>query len=268
MMSSALVFVIPVRHHQSVSDWGMAKHHLGLTLASIAAQTGGRWECRVVANAGADLPPLPANCSLRSVDFPLPVLPDRKQARFAYYEAIRKDKGLRIHAGMRDVSPDQHVMVVDFDDAVSNRLADFVTRNRAANGWVIQKGYIWSGGKWCLRTNQFNRVCGTSVIVRRDLLGPLEMADGTPDLEPIKRYLGSHIYLKQDLAAAGTPLSVLPFAGAAYRVGNPQSTSGSGDLLRALPLRYLAKHPKALLCELSGLQPLKAETRGEFLLAV
>lgn len=263
-MTAPLVFVIPIRHPQSVPDWGLVRDHLTRTLASVCAQAGGEWECRVVANEGAELPPLPARCTLCTVDMPLPVLPDRRTARAAYYHAFRRDKGLRVHAGLRGVDPDSHVMIVDFDDFISNRLAALVTANRAAPGWFVASGYIWSGGAWCLRTNQFNGICGTSLIVRRALLGRLEEEDGSPDLTAIRRRLGSHIFLRGDLAAAGTPLAPLPFPGAVYRVGNPQSSSGTGALFQALPLRRLARQPRDLLAHLVGFRRVGPDLRAEF----
>lgn len=267
-MTAPLVFIIPVRHQDSVSDWSLLKRYMAETLASVSAQTVPHWECVVVANEHADLPDLPAKCRVRYVDLPLPELPDRGVSLEAYHDAIRADKGLRVYAGIRDVAPDSHVMVVDFDDFVSRNLAELVIRNRAVPGWNVEKGYIWSRGKWCYLQPSFYRLCGTSHIIRRDLFGAFEQA-GRPNLSVIKRRLGSHIFIHHDLAEQGHPLSPLPFPGAVYRVGNPQSTSGTGTLFSVMtpPHRFLS-HPLSCAGRLSRYRRVTAALRNEFSLPV
>lgn len=264
-MTARLVFVIPVRHPDSVADWGIVRRDLARTIASVARQTGTGWECRVVANRGADLPALPPGFSLREVDLPRPDLPDRITAQEAFFDGVRHDKGLRLLAGMRDVAPDSYVMPVDFDDFISRRLAAFVTENQGAPGWFVREGHVYDGGRWTFLSRRFHERCGTCLIVRRDLLGRLETADGAPELETVKRNLGSHIFLKPDLAAAGTPLAPLPFPGALYRIGNPQSTSGTSGLFRTMtPWSQIRHHPRTMLPTLLRYRPVGAALRQEF----
>lgn len=241
-MTAPLVFVIPVRHQDAVADWPNTMREMSQTLASIAAQTVAAWECILVANEGADLPDLPAGCRAIYVDLPVPDLPDRTTRLEDYYDAIRADKGMRLYAGLRDVAPDSHVMVVDYDDFVSRRLAELVVANRAAPGWNIEQGYVWSGGSWCYLKSDFHQMCGTSHIIRRDLFGVLERG-GQPDLAAIKRRVGSHIFIHHDLAAEGRPLSALPFPGALYRIGNSDSASGTGTLFHAMTPLHDFRNP-------------------------
>lgn len=245
-MTPPLVFIIPVRHPASVADWSVLQRYLRQTLASIAAQTSSDWDCVVVANAEALLPDMPPNCRVIRVDLPLPEMPDRKTQLEAYYDTVRHDKGLRIHAGLDGIAKNSHVMVVDFDDFVHRRVAAFVGEHRSETGWKISQGYVWSGGSWCFAQSGFHQMCGTSHIIRRDLLGSFTTIDGGHDIAAIKRRLGSHIFIHKDLTAEGHPLEDLPFAGAVYRVGNPQSTSGSGQLPALMtPPRNLLGHPRA-----------------------
>ncbi|MCE4557823.1 hypothetical protein [Pelomonas cellulosilytica] len=240
------------------------KKYLGQTLASIAAQTVSGWECIVVANRGADLPDLPKGCRAEFVDLPLPALPDRTTMLDEYYDGVRADKGQRIYAGVRAVASDSHVMVVDFDDFVSCRLAEFVVQNRTNAGWNIEDGYLWSGGGWCYLQSRFHEMCGTSHIIRRDLLGVFEQ-DGKVDMDGIKRRLGSHIFIHRDLAIAGHPLSALPFPGAIYRIGNAQSTSGNGALFRvATPPRQFFTHPFRASQYLLRYRRVGVDLRNEF----
>ena len=263
-MTAPLVFVIPVRHQDAVPDWDATKHNMAQTLASIAAQTVPEWECLVVANKGADLPRLPPRCSVVHVDLPVPVLPDRETRLEAYYDAIRADKGLRIYAGLREVSPDSHVMAVDYDDFVSRRLAELVVTNRAAPGWNFETGYVWAGGGWCYLKSDFHAICGTSHIIRRDLFGALDHG-GEPDLRAIKRRVGSHIFIHHDLAAEGRPLSALPFPGAVYRIGNPLSAAATGGLFSSMTPRYRFRtHPLGSVRRLLRYRRVGAGLRNEF----
>lgn len=263
-MSAPLVFIIPVRHQKSISDWQAIKGYIAQTLASISAQTVPDWECVIVANEGTDLPTLPSKCRAMYVSLPLPNLPNRTDNLTAYYDTIREDKGQRIYYGMQEVSHDSHIMVVDFDDFVSCRLAELVINNQAVPGWNIEDGYVWSGGKWCYLQDNFHEVCGTSHIIRRDLYGVLEQ-DGLLDIEAIKRRLGSHKFIHHDLAIEGHQLEVLPFPGAVYRIGNSQSTSGAGALFSTLtPMRDFIWHPIKTGRRLWRYQRMQEEVYNEF----
>lgn len=266
-MSKPLVFVIPVRHPGSVKDWDALQDYLRQTLDSIAAQTSPCWECVVVANADASLPAMPPHCQVVTVNLPLPEMPDRNTQLEAYYDAVRHDKGLRIHAGLAGVDDSSHVMVVDFDDFVHRGLAEFVAAHRQVTGWNIDKGYVWDGGAWCFAQSQFHQMCGTSHIIRRDLLGSFLLEDGQVDINAIKRRLGSHIFIHHDLAAQGNSLLDLPFSGAVYRIGNPQSTSGSGQL-RALmtPRRDLLIRPRRFMRNMLRYRRVNSNLRRDFTL--
>ena len=264
-MSSLLYFVIPVRHQATVRDWGVIKHNLAETLASIAAQTHAGWECRLVANSGADLPPLPARCTVRFVDLPPPDLPDPRQGMEPYYDAIRHDKGLRIYEGTRDLPAEAFLMPVDYDDFVSNRLAEFVARNPEAPGWYIPQGYFYSGGRWYYRTRRLHRSCGTSHILKRRGLGMFETSAGLPDIAAIKRRLGSHLFNQPDLEGTPDALQPLPFPGVIYRLGVPGSASGTGGIFRAMtPPGHFLHHPLNALRRLTRYRLMTAKIRQEF----
>ncbi|MEO1909530.1 MAG: hypothetical protein ABGX10_03710 [Paracoccus sp. (in: a-proteobacteria)] len=266
-MSAPLVFVVPVRHPGSVKDWDALQGYLRQTLNSIAAQTSTDWECVVVANAGAALPDMPPSCRLITVDLPLPDMPDRDIHLEAYYDAVRHDKGLRIHAGLAGIDDSSHVMVVDFDDFVHRGLAEFVAKCRNVTGWNIDKGYVWDGGAWCFAQPQFHQMCGTSHIIRRDLLGSFVAKDGHLDIAAVKRRLGSHIFIHHDLADQGSDLLNLPFPGAVYRIGNPQSTSGSGQLTALMtPRRDLVAHPRRFIRNMLRYRRVTRDLRRDFTL--
>jgi len=231
-METLLTFVAPVRHPENARDWPAAKAKLAQTLASISAQTDPRWRCVVVANHGADLPAPPAGVEILRVDF----APNPHHERGGldpepFYDAFRLDKGRRVHAGFLKVRDTAFYMIVDDDDLVSNRLVEFVARNTEANGWYVDNGYVWgSGGRWLYAVDRFNELCGTSLIVRRDLYDLPERFEAT-SARTIGDMLGSHWRIRERLAARGQPLAPLPFRGAVYRVGHECSHSRSPGLV-------------------------------------
>ena len=136
-----LTFIIPIRHQANAKDWGAIKANLIQTMQSIAGQSDPRWRGFVVANTGADLPPLPAGFSVVHVDFPPNTLHDKGSAPLEQiYQAFRMDKGRRVLAGLIAAKPQGHVMVVDDDDFVSKRLVSYVAQNAGHDGWFVQQG--------------------------------------------------------------------------------------------------------------------------------
>jgi hypothetical protein len=263
---AGLTFIIPVRNQANAKDWSRSKVNLRQTAASIAAQTSSSWNAFVVANHGADLPELPRNFSDVRVDFPPNLLHDMESAdRETVYRAFRQDKGQRVLAGLLAARPKGHVMIVDDDDFVSRRLADYVARNPQANGWFIRKGYVWSdGGSLVLRHDAFSHLCGTSHIIRADLFRiPDQFDAATP--EYIQDMLGSHVHIADELARQGAPLMPLPFRGAIYRIGHAGAHSGS----RSIWQTFFA-HPHGIRSVLSNalrLGYLSPEMRREFFAA-
>lgn len=259
-----LVFVIPVRHQGSVSNWSMVHRNLSETAQSIANQDDPNWRCVVIANEGADLPRLPSGFEARYVDFPLPELPERADHEEAFYDAVRLDKGRRILQGITDANNHDYVMVVDYDDWVSARLASWVQAHLGDPGWYFRKGYVHDGSQYILLHRDFSELCGTSHVVRKDLLGISEPWIETSDTV-IKRNLGSHIFLRHDLAGTRSALAELPFPGAVYRVDYGSSNSGSGGVLQTyVPKWKLRRQPFEFVSNALGLRIMTRKIRSEF----
>ena len=236
-----LNFIVPVRHPLSVPDWPVVQRQLVETIQSISAQDHNGWTCHVVANSEAILPALPAFVVVHRVALPLPLMPDRHRETEAFYDAVRRDKGLRILAAVEGVPDDEFYMVVDFDDFVSRRLAGLVAANPNSNGWHVRDGYVFSGGALAYKHSALDSLCGSTLVIRRGLLGELRNRAGDVDIDKVKRHLGSHVFIKPDLAKSGSPLVATPFPATVYRVGNPQSTSGAGQLLDEMTPKWMAK---------------------------
>lgn len=265
-MTTAITFVIPVRHPQNCSDWGALKARLQETIRSIAAQTSPDWRCVIVANEGSDLPPLPANFTVCHVNFPPnPHYDIDVSGRERAYDSFRLDKGRRVLAGMLQERETKYFMIVDDDDFVSSRITQFVTSHDGANGWDTQEGWLWSeGGKAILPYGNFSKYCGTSLIIRSDLYDLPPSLDEAEE-EYMKSWLGSHTRITGILAERGTPLAPLPFRGAVYRIGHAGAHSRSKGIIRnhILNPRLLAR-PGKLLRNITGLRFIKPEFEREY----
>lgn len=265
--NSILTFVIPVRHQDTVRDWAVIKDHLAITIASLAAQKNAPWNAIVVANEGADLPAMPDRVKIVRVDFPANSLPVQDRASEAFFAAVRSDKGSRILHGLVRGGAAGHVMFVDHDDLVSNRLAELVASAPDSNGWFLDQGYIFSGGPEVYAYDKnFHKLCGTSHIVRADLLRiPARVEEA--GLSYISLWLGSHVFIKDELDKEGAPLAPLPFSGAIYRIGHPDATSGSPTLREVIRDRSRGD-PEARERLLRKMMPMTAKIADEFFAGV
>lgn len=249
MGDGSLTFVVPVRDSRGVPAWDAVKQMMARTLGSLHNAGG---HIVVAANRGTDLPELPPGADLVQLDFEYTPLPDVEgPARLA---AVRRDKGLRVASGLVATRPQGHVMVVDYDDFVSSRLAGLARAKPDAPGWFVDEGYLYDGGPLVMLRKGFDRVCGTSLIVRADLL-PIQRSLGEADLEQVDRALGSHMYIRGDLYGRGTPLEPTPFPGAVYRIGHAESTSPTQPRIgRRLSPRRAIRHPRSWFQEVGRLR--------------
>jgi hypothetical protein len=265
MTEALLTFLVPVRHPKNAKNWQLLKSNLAQTAQSIAAQTDPRWRAIVVANREADLPDFPDGFAVIRVDFPPNLQYDLGSAALDdVYEAVRFDKGRRILAGLMEVKPQGHIMLVDDDDLVSNRLTEFVAQNSASNGWFIENGYLWSeGGRLLLKCKNFSGLCGTSHIVRSDLYIIPHKVDDNAEAYA-KRIFGSHIMIEKYLRDSGTPLAPLPFHGAIYRVGHAGAHSQSSSILKTILGEGVLKRPRRAIRQLLSVRWLTTPLRREF----
>ncbi|MEM6450987.1 MAG: hypothetical protein AAF703_11790 [Cyanobacteria bacterium P01_D01_bin.105] len=158
-----------------------------------------------------------------------------------------------------------HVMFVDSDDCISCNLVAYVDRHRQSNGWYIEQGFEYpSRGHIIYPKSKFYTKCGTSNIIRYDLLKPLLRDDpGTlgPNHYPI--YI-RHKAQRSYFAKAGNPLSPLPFPGAIYITEHGDNTfleyfSRKQKNLLDLTRVYGGKLRKRMVA-----QPITREIREEF----
>lgn len=266
-MKNVITFVIPVRHPENAKNWSKVKSNLHATIQSISNQDSSGWRGVVVANYDSDLPEMPVGFEVKYVDFPPNAYFEKDKSNLTQvYEAVRSDKGRRILAGLLHAGEMGHVMIVDDDDFVSRRMTSFIAQNSRANGFFIQDGYIWGDGDSLLfkYDSDFSLLCGTSHIVRSDLYQlPPSMDEACEDY--LKNMLGSHVFIRDHLISRRTPLSPLPFIGAAYRVGHGENHSQAGGVFGTY-FFYPGfwRRPLALIRRLIKLRPLSRNIAVEF----
>ena len=261
-----LTFIIPVRHPENATNWDQLTGKLMETVRSIAAQTADDWQGVIVANEGAHIPALPESFRIERVDFSSNLKHDiRGGERDDVLNAFRVDKGRRVLKGMLSARGSSYYMIVDDDDFVSANIVRFVSKHAGHNGWKIDRGLVWSeGGKLVFMENNFNGVCGTSLIIRADLYSlPDRFEDASTDF--IASMLGSHMRPAHLLAQRGTPLASLPFRGAVYRVANSGSHSKSPGIGRKyLFNRGLLSRPLRFASNLTRFRFIDAGLKREF----
>lgn len=170
-----LVFVVPVKSAKLSRDWSLASRLFERCLRAICGQTSPNFRAVIVCNERPDVSFHHPNVHYVDVLFP-PPQPDPEEPHTSGYEYSRSkfierqnaDKARKIRTGLEYAErfAPKHSMVVDADDCVSRRLAEFLDGNPGGNGWWFKSGYIHTEGSRFVHLNRqnFNVVCGSSVI--------------------------------------------------------------------------------------------------------
>lgn len=269
-MTKDIAFIIPIRHPKNATNWDNLRKNLTETIKSISNQSlKSNWKCIIVANEEADLPELPEgsdNFFIKRVNFkPNPDYASKNIEDF--YDGVRKDKGLRVLAGLIEVSDYHYYMVVDDDDFISNQISNFVRSNLKSNqkGWKINKGYVWKDGSNKLYyENSFDLVCGTSSIINLECVLIPETIEEI-ELEYVKNMFGSHIYPTMYIEEKYGTMNSLPFEGAIYRVASGNNHSGSNHPLKITVFnKRMLKDPISMLRKLLKTSRLNDNKKEEF----
>jgi hypothetical protein len=258
-------FVVPVRHHSTVDDWEGVVRRMAHTFASLEAQTSDSWAATIVANTGTRLPEMSEKFRTVRVDLPPAFLPDERRQRAHFYAAVRTDKGKRVLSGLLEGVTADFIMLLDYDDFVHRDLVRFVSNAGHENGWLLDAGFVFDGGKRVLLYEHgFNHLCGSSHIVRADAYR-ISPDHRLVDEAYVRRALGSHRFIAEDLAREGRPLARLPFPGAIYRIGHPGNTSSSSSIARTFfkPASSI-RHPIRMLRRLAALRTIDAEMERDY----
>jgi glycosyltransferase involved in cell wall biosynthesis len=155
-----LLFIIPLKSKEVSQSWTSTCQLLERCLRSICNQTDSRFQVLVVCNGKPDISYAHPQIEYLEVDLQIPET----------YEEKSFDKSKKTILGLlysQKFSVD-HVMVVDADDCVSNRLAAFVNAHMDSDGWVIKQGYIYKENDLVMRHEKirFNQQCGSCNILK------------------------------------------------------------------------------------------------------
>ncbi|MBC2845766.1 glycosyltransferase family 2 protein [Winogradskyella flava] len=211
-----LTFVIPVKSKLVSNNWSEFCNLFQNTLKSVTNQTDSSFKVVVVCNEIPDIEFKHPSVHYLKVDFNPPL---RKE--YESDESINKrreiDKGKKLKVGVKYATDNfntDYVMTVDSDDFISKKIAAFVNgQNGEKPGWYTIKGYIYVKGKpFLLATSKFNSLCGSSVIVRPELI------EHFCEIDPILYFDHRMTVLNNDIY-----LDELPFYGGIYSVVNGEN---------------------------------------------
>jgi hypothetical protein len=214
-----IVFVVPLMSPKVANSWQRVSQLFERSIQSICNQTSSNFKVVVVCNQKPKTNFHHAHLIYLEVDF----LPSGTDVI-----AKTMDRGRRVLYGLQwsqQLEP-SHVMFVDADDCISNRIAAFVEAHRHCEGWVMKQGYMYKeGSHWIYnvpsKRKPFNLMCGTSNIIRTDLY---ELApDRLMDDDFVLNYYGRHMYIAEHLKQKGAMLEAFPFNGAVYVVENGEN---------------------------------------------
>lgn len=256
-----ICFIIPLKSARVSNSWELVSKLFERTMRSVCHQTIPDFRVIVVCHERPNIEFVHPNVSYIEVDFPIPTWKDDKD-----HTSREQDKQKKIFLGLIDARQydPTYVMLVDADDCVSKNLAAFVNTDSQSNGWFFVKGYEYKDGSnsILLRRKKFHLKCGTSFIIKYDLIVPSE----NTKIDDIDRKFLYHQRLVEIMAEKGKPLAPLPFAGAVYVTENGANYTNQKKLhLQALKSNkeklffYIRRYGKNLFT-----QPLTNSLREEF----
>lgn len=202
-----LIFIVPLKSPAVSKDWSKVSRLCERCIRSICQQTVSDFQVFVVCNTKPTTNFFHHSITYIEEDFPLP----------SSERTPMKDKWSKVKRGLiaaRDLAP-AHFMVVDADDCVHGDLALLSKSASNSQGWIFNTGYIYDeGSSWLYKKNHFERICGSSSIVRCEAKNlPTEMSDRSEELFILNC---GHKGISNYFVERGEPLTPLPFIGSIY----------------------------------------------------
>ena len=175
-----LGFVIPVAPKIACPNWAHSSQLLERTLKSISHQTNPNFKIFLVYEdepaihlSQFHITPIKLDLKDRKaremVDFESHVQKYFKPG----YDDIMLNKAIKLTNGCQRAKLDgcTHVMCIDSDDLISNKISEFVSKNLNNSGWYVNKGYLWKeGSSFVQKHNQLTGINGSTHIIRTDLI--------------------------------------------------------------------------------------------------
>ncbi|QLE58536.1 glycosyltransferase family 2 protein [Nostoc sp. TCL26-01] len=216
-----LVFVIPLKSQQVSKDWDNVCQLFDRCLRSICQQTDANFRVVVVCHEKPDIQFTHPQVDYVQVDFPTPNQDYRDKMR---------DRGKKVIVGVIYAQrfSAHHMMIVDADDCLNRRVAEFTNQHPDVNGWVFQKGYVYQENSSFIyyRKSHFYSWCATCNILKFDLCPLPSKDDEYPD--DLITYYNGHGQMAAVMQEKGLPLEDFPFAGTVYIIGNGENIYQGG----------------------------------------
>lgn len=220
-MKGKLIFVVPLAKNEMVSSWEETLRMFQRTTRSASKQISRRFEILVIGHTKPSVGLDRENLTFFQVDFPLelslkdrPEMPKEELREIKWTDMGRKRLFGLVKAIERGAT---HVMFLDGDDCVSNRLASLVESSPNAPGWFFETGYRYNEGENHVRfkPRKFHQECNSSSILRVDLLPVPEHPEYDRGFDYYRFYI-NHQFLLEKMKKLTHCLKKLNFPGAIY----------------------------------------------------
>lgn len=203
-----MVFIVPVKSAVISPSWERFSKLYERCIRSVCQQTDQDFKLIVVCNEKPITDFDHPNLHYVQVDFPPPT-PEATSAFTGLHSPKEADKSKKILAGLEYAQQFEatHVMVVDADDCISNRIVEYVKKNPEVQGWYSKMGYVYREGSKLIfkKMDKFSSLCGTSLIVKPQY---------------IKGIISPDLYFRHPIRTLenGIKLQPLPFPAAVYTI--------------------------------------------------
>jgi hypothetical protein len=203
-----LAFVVPLKSARVAVSWERVQKMFLRTITSTCAQISPEFRvvvaCHEIPESNFSHPKL----EFVQVKHAAPSTPDPSSMR----DDKKRKHLIALHRAM-EYSP-THVMFLDSDDLVSNRLAGFVCSQAADVSWHLRSGYFCCERQSRLHLERwrFDKWCGSSHIVQVKHVPLIKSTE--------KALILDHSLLLARLRHNGAVSRPLPFPGAIYTVAH------------------------------------------------
>jgi hypothetical protein len=248
-----LVFVIPLKSQKVSQSWERTSKLFERCIQSVCNQTSQNFRAIVVCHEKPHIEFDHPKITYFQVDFPAP----NNEIQLKREDKWRKAVLGTLYAKQFQPS---HLMKVDADDCISNRIAALVEQNPYSNGWFMDNGYLYEEGSRFifLKRKKFYKWCGSCNLLKYSLYKlPETIEEG---ISNFKQYYYNHNEIVENLSQQGTPLQPFPFPGAVYMVATGDNISPSAPLRLIKPPRLVSRVKQAIY----NFRPLSQSIREEF----
>lgn len=231
-----LGFIVPIISKEYSSDWTRHIRLLNMTVQSILNQEDSSFCCYVVTKNSSDLQVGKA-LNLRIIDYPYERLAvtdltgyGAPQLKNIDHIERNYDIGKKSLYGANQAIQDgcTHIMKVDADDLVSNRLVSFLQKGNHKTNYYIPNGYVMTlGSKFLYQEDSLNDINGSTNIVASRYLPAVDFS--SRNINDFN-FFTSHSYLKVRVEKlSGSDVIPIPFRVLIY-VKHPSGVSQSHNL--------------------------------------